>query len=292
MSTISTTIVSEKRQRSFSTVVRAIFSKRSSKVGAGIIIAIIVFVLIGVAVIPYSPNKISGPINNPPNSQHVMGTDYLGKDVASQVVWGAYPSMLVSVASSLVAALIGLIVGVFGGYYRRLEGFFTGTGDVIMTFPAFPLMVLLGLLFYPTTDLTIAIILIIVLWPPVARAIRSQVLSVKERPFVQAAKISGMRDLEIIIRVIIPEITAIAIAYFVLTLSVSLVFVTGLEFLGVGNPEVVSWGSMLYWAQQFAFYNGDWWWILAPGLMITLFATAFALIGFSIEEVMNPRLKV
>jgi peptide/nickel transport system permease protein len=287
-----TQVEKKRRPRTISDAARSIFRKRSSKVGAGMIIFIFLLVVIGTLTIPYAPNKISGPINSPPNSQHIMGTDYLGQDVASQVVWGAFPSMLVSFASSLAAALIGLLVGALGGYYRRLEGFFTGTADVIMTFPAFPLMVLLGLLFYPTTDFTIAIILIIVLWPPVSRAIRSQVLSVKERPFVQAAKISGMGNLEILFRVIIPEITPIAIAYFVLTLSVSLVFVTGLEFLGVGNPEVVSWGSILYWAQQFAFYNGDWWWILAPGLLITVFATAFALIGFSIEEVMNPRLKV
>ncbi len=255
------------------------------------IVALLLFIVIGSLTIPYSPNVASGPDYAPPSSAHIFGTTYIGQDVASQVVWGSYASMLVAIASSLAAAGIGLVVGVFSGYYRKTEAALTGTADVIMTFPAFPLMILLGLL-YPPTNLLITVVLIVVLWPPISRAIRSQVLSVKERPFVEAAKISGMGSFEIVWRVIVPEVAAIAIAYFVLTLSVSIVFVTGLEFLGIGNLETVTWGSILYWAQQFAFYNGAWWWILAPGLMITLFATAFALIGFSVEEVMNPRLKV
>ena len=89
-----------------------------------------------------------------------------------------------------------------------------------------------------------------------------------------------------------PEVAPIAIAYFVLTVATGIVLVSALQFLGVGNPDLISWGSMLYWAQQFAFYYGDWWWILAPGLSISLVATGFALIGFSLEEVANPRLRV
>ncbi len=267
-----------------------ILGKRSGKIGVAILVIILGFVLVGTFVIPYSPTDSSGPAYSAPSSSHIFGTDYIGRDVASMIVWGAYPSMFVSLLASLGAVVIGLVVGVFSGYYRRAEGVLTGSADVVMTFPAFPLMILLGMLYTPTNT-TITLILIVVLWAPVSRAIRSQVLSVKERPFVEAAIVSGRRNLEIIARVIIPEVATIAIAYFVLMLSVSLVFVTGLEFLGVGNLEAISWGTILYWAQQFAFYNGSWWWILAPGLFITLFATGFALLGFSVEEVMNPRLR-
>jgi peptide/nickel transport system permease protein len=100
-----------------------------------------------------------------------------------------------------------------------------------------------------------------------------------------------MSNFQIIARIIIPEIASLAIAYFVLTVAAAIVLVTALQFLGVGNPNIVSWGSMLYWAQQFAFYAGDWWWIIAPGAAISVVAMAFALVGFSIEEVMNPRLR-
>ncbi len=264
---------------------------RGARIGASIIAAMLVLILIGRFVVPYNPYNSTGDLDSPPSLTHPFGTDYLGHDMLSQVIWGAYPSMIVGVLAASGAALLGLFVGVMAGYFRKLEGVLTGTADVILTFPPLPLMIMLGSVL-PATDELIIFILILVLWPAIARAIRSQTLSVKERPYVESGKLSGMSDLEIVRRVIIPEVAPIAIAYFVLTVSAAIVLVTALEFLGVGNPNIVSWGSMLYWAQQFAFYRGDWWWILAPGLSITLVATGFALIGFSIEEVMNPRLRV
>lgn len=269
---------------------RDVLLKRlSSRVGLAIIVAILAFVVIGSLAIPYAPTAFSGAPNGAPNFAHIFGTDYEGHDVASMVVWGAYPSLFVSLTSSIVAVVIGATFGVYAGYYRKVEPLVTGGADILMIIPALPFMVMLGLIL-PTTNVNLTIILIVVLWAPVARAIRSQVLSIKERPFVEAAKLSGLGGFEIVWRVISPEIASLAFAYFVLTLSASLVFVTGLEFLGVGNVQAVNWGSILYYAQQFGFYNGDWWWILAPGAIITLFATSFALIGFSFEEVMNPRL--
>jgi peptide/nickel transport system permease protein len=199
--------------------------------------------------------------------------------------------MVVGILAASGATLLGLIVGVTAGYFRRLEGPLTGVADVILTFPPLPLMILLGSLF-PATDTLITIILIVVLWPAIGRAIRSQVLSIREKPYVDSARLSGLKDLEILRRVVIPEVAPIAIAYFVLTAAAAIVLVTALEFLGVGNPNVVSWGSMLFWAQQFAFFRGDWWWVVAPGTSITLAATGLALIGFSIEEILNPRLRV
>ena len=186
---------------------------------------------------------------------------------------------------------MGLMIGVVAGYFSRLESFLTGTADVVMTVPAFPLLILVGLLF-PDTALTIAAMLILVLWPPVARAIRSQVLSVKSRPYVDAARTSGMGDLSIVFRVIIPEVASIAFAYFVITVAISVVFVVGLEFVGVGNVDEVTWGSIFYWAQQIGAYNGAWWWVLAPGVFVIMFAAAFAMIGYAVEEAVNPRLRV
>jgi ABC-type dipeptide/oligopeptide/nickel transport system permease subunit len=215
----------------------------------------------------------------------------MGHDILSQVIYGAYPSMIPGVVAALGAVALGFVVGLIAGYFGRLEGLLTGLMDVMITFPALPLMLLIGEMFVPSNALITAI-LIVVLWPPIARSIRSQVLSLKRRLFVQAARTSGMGDLEIVGRIITPEVISIAFAYFVLTVATAIVLITALQFLGVGNPTQVSWGSILYWAQQFAFYSGDWWWVLAPGILITLVALGFALIGFSVEEVMNPRLKV
>jgi ABC-type dipeptide/oligopeptide/nickel transport system permease subunit len=197
--------------------------------------------------------------------------------------------MLVGTAAALGAVLLGLLVGVMAGYYDRLEGILTSTADIVMTFPALSLMLLIGSLYAFSDELAI-LILILVLWPLAARSIRSQTLTVKKRGYVDAAKMSGMGGLRIIWKIIIPSVAALTFAYFVLNVAGGIILITALEFLGVGNPNNVSWGSMLYWAQQFAFYYGDWWWILAPGLSISVIAMAFALIGFSIEEVTNPRL--
>jgi peptide/nickel transport system permease protein len=247
-------------------------------------------IFIGPFVVTINPYATSAAIDNSPSASHLFGTDYLGHDIFSQTVWGAYPSMIVGIIAATGSVFLGLFVGVLAGYFGKLEGVLTGTADVILTFPPLPLMILLGSLFIPTNALII-MILIVVLWPAIARAIRSQVLSVKERPYIESARLSGMKDFEIIRRVVIPEVAPIAIAYFVLTIAAAIVLVTALEFLGVGNPDIVSWGSMLYWAQQFAFFRGDWWWIVAPGLSISLLASGFALIGFSVEEILNPRLR-
>jgi ABC-type dipeptide/oligopeptide/nickel transport system permease subunit len=271
-------------------VMGLLFKKKASKAGTIIVLAFVVLMVVGPFLTPYSPYQTSSNKNAAPTVAHPFGTDYSGHDVLSQVIYGSYLSMLVAVVAATGSVSIGLVVGVFSGYFRRLEALLTGTGDVILTFPPLPLMILLGEL-YPATSTLITAILIFVLWPVVARAIRSQVLSLKERPYVEGAKMSGMSSLQIIRRIMVPEVASLAIAYFVLTISAAVVLVTALQFLGVGNPDEVSWGSMLFWAQQFAFYSGDWWWILAPGLSITLIALAFALLGFSVEEVMNPRLR-
>jgi peptide/nickel transport system permease protein len=268
----------------------SLWRKRSAKVGLAILVAYGVVAFVGPLIVRYSPYDVTGVPNSPPSLSHPFGTEFLGRDVFSQTISGLYLSLPIGIATATAATLLGFVVGILAGYFDRLEGILIGAADVLMVFPALPLMVLLGSIF-PATDFNISLIMVLVLWPPIARSIRSQALSVKKRPFVDAAKTVGMSDLRVIRRVIAPEVASIAFAYFVLTVAASIVLVSALQFLGVGNPDVVSWGSMLYFAQQFGFYAGDWWWIMAPGLSITTLAVALALIGFSFEELMNPRLR-
>lgn len=263
---------------------------RASRAGLAIIGAIVVMIVAGPYIVRYSPYAISSAVNAPPSLAHPFGTDYRGADVFSQVVYGAYDSLFVAVIASLGSVLLGSVVGMFAGYFRSLEGALSGVGDVIMALPTLPFLVLLGLLFL-ATDFFLASLLILVLWPPVSRSIRAEVASIKKLPYVDAAKVSGYSDLRIIFRVIFPQIGPISMAYFVLNTSIAVILVTALEFLGVGNVTVVTWGSILFWAQQYAFFAGDWWWILAPGLIISLFATGLALVGYAVEEVTNPRLR-
>ncbi|MHB8566165.1 MAG: ABC transporter permease [Nitrososphaerales archaeon] len=267
-----------------------LFKKTTSKVGTILLVGFLAVIFIGPFVIPYSPTLYSSDRFSPPSLTHLLGTDNLGHDVLSQVVYGAYPSLIVSLLSAIGGALIGLFAGVVGGYYTKAEGFVSGAADIIVTFPPLPLLILVGLI-SPNIGYLIIVALIAVLWAPVGRAVRSQVLSVRKRPFVDAAKASGMSDFKIVMKIMIPETASIAFAYFVLDTAVAIIIVTALEFLGVGNPNVVSWGSMFYWSYEFAFAAGAWWWVLAPGVSITIVALSLALIGFSIEEALNPRLR-
>ncbi len=284
---MATTLFSAVKQSTLASV----FKKTNAKVGLGIVLTFVAMILVGPHLTPYGPYQTSSLLNSPPSFAHPLGTDYLGHDLLSQIIYGAYPSMLVGVIGAIGAVALGVAIGVPAGYFRRLEPIFTGASDVVLTFPPLPLMILLGSL-SPATDRVVTLVLVAVLWPPVARSIRSQVMSVKQNPFVEASKLSGMRDWEIVLKDIVPEILPIAIGYFVLIAASAIVLVTGLEYIGVGNPDVVSWGSIIYWSQQFGFYLGDWWWILEPGLAITILSIGFALIGFSVEEVLNPRLKI
>jgi peptide/nickel transport system permease protein len=266
------------------------FRTRSAKIGWILIISILALVLIGPFFETYAPTAIAGPPDNPPSLAHPFGTDYLGHDLLSQVIYGAYPSLLVGLIAALGATLFGFVVGVLGGYYGKLEWLLSASTDAILSIPALPLLILIGIIFV-VTDQLIIVGLMLVLWAPAARAIRSQVASLKKLPYVDAARTSGYSDQRIIWRVIVPKVGSIGLAYFVLSVSVSIVLATALEFIGVGNPQIVSWGSILFFAQQYGFFAGDWWWVLAPGLAITIVAVGFALIGFSFEELLNPRLR-
>jgi peptide/nickel transport system permease protein len=269
-----------------------IFKAKSAKAGGLIIAIVFLFVLLGPYFVNHSPYATNfAQQNKPPSFSYPFGTDYQGRDILSQVIYGAYPSLLVGLVAAVGAVILGFLVGVLAGYYGKLEGPLSGATDVVMTFPNLPLLVVIGTLFLVSDQLIIGA-LVLVLWAPAARAVRAQVQTSKKLGYVEAAKMGGLSDWQIVWQVIVPEVAAIAVAYFILLVSVAIILVTSLEFLGVGNPNIVSWGSILYWAQRYGFLVGDWWWVLAPGLSITLVATGFALIGFSFEEILNPRLRV
>jgi ABC-type dipeptide/oligopeptide/nickel transport system permease subunit len=269
--------------------IRPVFRITSAKVGTAVLSILVVMIVGGVLLSPYSPYDVSPQLNHPPSLTHMFGTDWLGRDMFSQVVWGSYPSLFVALTAAFGSVILGLAVGVAAGYFPKLRGIMSGAGDVVMVFPALPLLTLLGTV-TPATDLFIASIILLVQWPVVARVVRNQVISIKKHPYVDSAVTSGSSEREIIFGIVIPEVAPIAIAYFILNSALAVVLTVSLEFLGVGNPTIASWGSILYWAQQFAFIAGDWWWVVFPGLFISLAATGFALIGFAIEEVVNPRL--
>jgi peptide/nickel transport system permease protein len=279
-----------RRARAWRTI-SPVFHRPSALIGIATLVAILLFVILGQFLTPYAPtHSFVGDPNSPPSSAHPFGTDFVGHDVFSQVVYGAFPTFAASLISAVISVLIGFFAGVFSGYYGKLEAIIGGGTDVFLTFPILPLIILFGEL-YVAKDITIALVLGILLWPPLARAVRAQVSSLKQRPYVEAARTSGVSDLRIVWTIMIPQVVFLAVAYLVINMAVSTVIVTAVEFLGVGDPNAINLGAILYWAQQDAFTAGAWWWFLAPGALIALFAVALSLIGFAMENILNPRLR-
>jgi peptide/nickel transport system permease protein len=259
-----------------------------SRVGVVLLVGIVGFLLIGTLFVA-PPNAI-GDRNSPPSFAHPFGTDFHGRDLMSQVVWGSFPSLFVALLAAFGTTILGFLIGSFAGYFRKPNAVLGGATDVVMAIPALPAMVLIGSAL-TASNIVIAFLLTTFLWPPLARGIRSQVMSVKKLAYVDSARIAGLSEFRVLWKIILPEVAPIAIAYFIINISLGVVIATALEFVGIGSPLTITWGSILYWAQGYAFALGDWWWILAPGIIITLVAASFALIGFSLEEALNPRLR-
>ncbi len=242
---------------------------------------------------PYDPTQLTGKPFETPSAQHWLGTNDIGQDILSEVIYGTRISLLIGILSAGIAMLIGTSAGLLAGYYRGILGMLLmRVVDVVLVIPFVPLMVLLAAYLGQNLWNLIAVISLLI-WARPARVIRAQVLSLAERDYITAARALGAGDRHILIRHILPGVLSLALAQFVLATSGSILLEASLSFLGLGDPTQKSWGTVLFYAQaRNAFLSGAWvWWVLPPGLMITASVLGFALLGFALEEVLNPRLK-
>lgn len=267
-----------------------ILHSKAAVAGMIMLAAILLFVLIGPYLWPYKPFQGSTLANAAPSLAHPFGTDNMGEDLMSQVMYGADSTLVVGIVSAVGATTIGFLAGLYGGYYEKARAPISLATDVVLSFPSIALLIVIGSLFLPSDPIIITG-LVVILWATCSRAILPQVASLKRMPYVDAAKTSGLRNRKILWRIIAPAVYPVALAYFILIVSVGIIIATSIGYLGMGNFSEISWGTIFFYAQQNAFFLGDWWWVLAPGLMLALTASSFALIGFSMEEIMNPRLR-
>jgi peptide/nickel transport system permease protein len=273
-------------------ILKFVVSDFKGALGLTLLIIPTVMALFPGLIAPYDPWIPTGKPFEPPSFSHPLGTNDVGQDIFSELVYGARISLLVGVASALLTVLIGLTLGVLAGYRGGvLDELIMTVTDVMLLLPALPLMALLAVFLGPGYQ-NIVIIIALFSWPPVARMIRAQTLSVKENLYVEAARAIGASSLRIILKYIIPQLTPMLIAHTVLRVSGAMIAEASLSFLGLGDPRAKSWGSMIYWAQRSgAITGGAFWWILAPGIMITITVLGLGLIGYKLEEWANPRLR-
>ena len=241
---------------------------------------------------PYDPDERVATPFLPPSSDYRLGTNDIGQDLLSEIIYGTRVSLAVGIIAAVVALLIGTSVGVVAGYYpKRLGAVMMRGVDVILILPFLPLLIVLAA--YLGQNLLNTILVIgVLIWAEPARIIRSQVLSLRSREYVLAARSMGAPDRWTILRHIVPRTALLATGSFVRAVSGAILLEAALSFLGLGDPIQKSWGSTLFWAQtRGAFLTPAWkWWVLPPGLLIMLASLGFALIAFSLEERINPRL--
>lgn len=227
----------------------------------------------------------------PPSREHFFGTDHLGRDLFSQNVHGARIALLVGFIGAALVVLIGTNIGLIAGYFRgKVETVLMRAVDVMYGIPFEPFALILVLLFRPS--LTIVILAVSLLsWRTVARLIRSQVLSLRERPFVKAARIAGASDLRIMYLHIFPNVMPLVFLELAIAVGVAIIAEATLSFLGLGPPQSISWGGILHDARTSGAWRTAWWWNLPPGLFIMTTVLSVFFISRSLEVVANPRLR-
>ncbi|MBE0511774.1 ABC transporter permease [Candidatus Bathyarchaeota archaeon] len=221
----------------------------------------------------------------------ILGTDHWGRDIWSQMVYGARISLFVGLFAAFIGVVIGLIVGLAAGYVGFIvDEILMRSTDILLVLPTLPLLLVLIAVLGPS--LVNLIILIGFLgWMGFARVVRSQVLSLKERPFIEAAKAVGAGKFHIITKHVLPNVMSLVYVSLALSVPSAILMEAALSFLGLFDPTVISWGRMLHDAQAIEGGLDKWWWWLPPGLAIALVSVSFILLGYAIDEILNPKLR-
>ncbi len=266
----------------------------------GMVGALMLFSVVFVAILapwlaPYDPKERidvePGDLLAPPDAEHLLGRDDAGKDVLSQLMYGARVSLTVGFVASFMSVFIGTTVGLVAGYFGgRIGNALMRLVDFLLVIPDLPLM-LVFITMWGRGLWKIILVIGLLGWTSTARLVRSQVLSIKERQFILRARAIGAGRLRIITRHIFPQVLPLILADAVLSISGAIIAESSLSFLGLGDPMLISWGMMLNFAFERAISRMAWWFLLPPGLAIVWVSVGLIMIGNTLEEIVNPRLK-
>ena len=227
------------------------------------------------------------------SSAHLLGTTAYGQDLFAQVVWGTRQVMINAFGAGLAATAIAAIIGVTAAYVGgATDGVLNLITDVLLVIPLFPLLIVIAAYVQNSGTLVLITVLTLTGWSYTARQLRSQALSVRHRDFLEAAKVRGERALYVVCVEILPTMTSLLVAAFLTNALYAVLFASSLQFIGLGDPNATSWGTMLYWAENNeALQTGQYMWAVAPGVCIAALGTAFALLNYAFDEIGNPALR-
>ena len=260
-------------------------------IGVSVVAFLIVMTVAAPLVSPHNPTQLSlGPAAAAPSWRFPMGTNYLGEDILSRLIYGGSTMMEVAALTVLICFAIGVPLGLFSGYSRRaIDGVISLVMDSIYAFPGLVLAIAIAaVLGRGVVNLSIAIAVVYI--PTYFRVVRSQVLSIKELPYVEAVKTEGGGLLNILFRQILPNVIPSIAVVASINVADAVITEAGLTYLGLGvNPAVPDWGYAILYGKTL-FFAGAWWAWLFPGIMVILLAGGFTLIGEGLSEVLSPRL--
>jgi peptide/nickel transport system permease protein len=276
---------------------------RSSKMGMGGLAIVVAFVIMAVFAPLLADRAGLSPVTAPglpfqsPSREFWLGTDSQGRSVLTLIIWGSRVSLSIGLLATLISAVIGAVVGIlagfFGGWRDAALMRFT---DWFLVLPFLPLVIVLSTLIGGGVGgggigLT-AFVIGVTSWPGTARLVRSQSLTVKERPYVERARALGASNWHLITRHILPNVFPIIFANTIIIVAIAILSETTLAFLGLGDPNRISWGVILDQAfNNGAVIVGQWWWVIPPGVAVVLVVLAFTMIGYALDEILNPRLR-
>ena len=242
----------------------------------------------------YDPMSGADPqikISTGPGLRHWLGTDFIGRDIFCQLLEGAKVAFIVGISCAFICIVLGTVIGMIAGYAGGVtDAVLMRIADIFMIMPSLVILLILASL-WQLNIWVIILILAIMRWPSVSRIIRSQTLSLKHRPFIEASKVAGASHIRIIFRHIMPNVLPLAFLYMTFRVTSAILVEAALSFLGFGDPGQVSWGMMLQWVWSSGHMFQAPYWLLPPGICISLLTLSFYMLGRAMDEVLDPRLR-
>jgi len=264
-------------------------NNRAAVGGAVMLLLVLLLVLVGPFFYTTDPFDMVGLPSVPPSGEFLLGTDVAGRDILAGIIHGGQVSLLIGFMASLAATVVGVTLGALAGYYGgRIDDVLMRSTEFFLTIPSFVLAVVLVAIFSPTI-LNITLAIAVVSWPSVARLARAEFITHRDRDYVQGCRAIGMPDREIIVMQILPNALPPVIVVASLMVATAILTESGLSFLGLGDPNRVSWGYMIGVARSVL--RSAWWMAAIPGTMILVTVLAINLVGEGLNDALNPRLK-
>ncbi|OPY49358.1 MAG: D-ala-D-ala transporter subunit [Methanosaeta sp. PtaU1.Bin060] len=255
-------------------------------------LSFLLMALLAPVIAPYDPYIRFEPYRSP-SLEHLLGTNDLGNDIFSELIYSSRVSLIVGFGAALMATIIGTVIGLFAGYFKGTpDEILMGITDIFLMIPQIPLIIILAAFLMPSFYL-IALIMGSLWWTSTARVVRSKALQIRETSFVEAARSLGFSDMHIIFSDILPNIVHVITPKFLMAIASAMIAESSISFLGLGDPTAKSWGMMINFAFiRGGFINDYWWWYLPPGICITLFVLSVVLISYAFEESEEAALRI